>query len=100
MVKMLRRGAIAGVACGACALALGAVLLRAGPARYPASAAASGPEHEQDLATIEPLTARMAGIAWDGREQRLDARPQFVVNLPRLRSALPRLGWLAPLFGQ
>jgi N-acetylmuramoyl-L-alanine amidase len=43
MVKMLRRGAIAGVACGACALALGAVLLRAGPARYPASTAASGP---------------------------------------------------------
>jgi N-acetylmuramoyl-L-alanine amidase len=43
MVKMLRRGAIAGVACGACALALGAVLLRAGPARYPASAVASGP---------------------------------------------------------
>jgi N-acetylmuramoyl-L-alanine amidase len=42
MVKMLRRGAIVPVACGACALALGAVLLRADTARYPASAAASG----------------------------------------------------------
>jgi N-acetylmuramoyl-L-alanine amidase len=42
MVGMLRRGAIVLVACGACALALGAVLLRADTARYPASAAASG----------------------------------------------------------
>jgi len=41
MVKMLRRGALVLVACGACALALGAVLLRADMARYPASAAAS-----------------------------------------------------------
>jgi N-acetylmuramoyl-L-alanine amidase len=41
MVKTLRRGVIALVACGACALALGAVL-RADTAPYPVSAAASG----------------------------------------------------------
>ena len=42
MVKRHRGGAIVLVACGACALGLGAVLLRAGMARYPASAATSG----------------------------------------------------------
>jgi N-acetylmuramoyl-L-alanine amidase len=42
MVKMLRGGAIAAVACGACALALGAVLLHVDPARYLASATAPG----------------------------------------------------------
>ena len=42
MVKMLGGGAIAAVACGACALALGAVLLHVDTARYPASATAPG----------------------------------------------------------
>ena len=56
-------------------------------------------EHEQNpaqhLATIQPLTARMSGIARDDRQQRLDARPQSVVDLPRLGASLPRPGWLA-----
>jgi hypothetical protein len=58
-------------------------------------------EHEQNpaqhLATIQPLTARMSEIARDDRQQRLDARPQSVVDLPRLGASLPRPGWLASL---
>jgi N-acetylmuramoyl-L-alanine amidase len=42
MVKMLTFGAIVLVACGACALGLGAVLLRGGTAGNPASSAPSG----------------------------------------------------------
>jgi len=42
MVNMLKRGAVAIVACGACALALWLILLRPEPARQPASAAAPG----------------------------------------------------------
>jgi N-acetylmuramoyl-L-alanine amidase len=55
MTKMLGRGAIAGVACGACALALGTVvLLRADTARYPVSGAASGPTAAFGPAAREP----------------------------------------------
>jgi N-acetylmuramoyl-L-alanine amidase len=53
---MLRRGVIVPVACGACALALGAGLLRADTARHPAPAAASG-------SAAAPGSAAAAGSA-------------------------------------
>lgn len=59
-----------------------------------------GVENEQDpaqhLATIEPLTNRTSRFTQDDRQQRLNARPQLVVDLPRPGSGLPRLDWLAP----
>jgi N-acetylmuramoyl-L-alanine amidase len=54
MVKTLTFGAIALVAGGACALALGAVLLRAGPVSYPASSAPSGVATAFGSASHEP----------------------------------------------
>jgi hypothetical protein len=46
----------------------------------------------QHLATIQTLTTRTPRIARDDRQQRLDARPQLVVDLPRPDGSLPRLG--------
>lgn len=55
--------------------------------------AAPGVQH---LATIQTLTTWTPRITRDDRQQRLDARPQSVVDLPRSGSGLPRLDWLAP----
>jgi N-acetylmuramoyl-L-alanine amidase len=51
--KMLRRAVVMGVACGACALVLGAVVLHANTDGDPASAAASGPASASGSAASE-----------------------------------------------
>ncbi|GAA3774220.1 hypothetical protein GCM10022403_006520 [Streptomyces coacervatus] len=50
----------------------------------------------QHPATIQTLTTRTPRITRDDRQQRLDPRPQLVVDLPGPGSGLPRLDWLAP----